>query len=217
MQLLPDYIRSRFFKVLHGEEPSWDFEQWVYATNDLEKILSDEDYLNLISLDFSKQSSKYEIDKILRRYFALGEYETWKLRKLLTMVINKKGNLPQALSEFYKLYCGDGYCFLESLGLAYGLAVRVPPSGYSSNCWEELSHEEQSKLINSLLLGAIDEAQKVLSWLDEDKIVITSEQDELGHYLYIDRRTEEEKKPIWHKTSESSNSERSKYWWKFWK
>lgn len=216
MQLLPDYIRSKFFKVLHGEEPTNDFEQWVYATNELGKMLSDEDYLNLISLDFSKQSSKYEIDKILRRYFALCEYETWKLRKLLIMVINKKGNLPQALSEFYELYC-DGYCFLESLGLAYGLAVRVSPSGYSSDYWEELSHEEQSKLINSLLPGAIDEAQKVLSWLDENKIVITSEQDELGHYLYIDRRTEEEKKPIWYKTSESSNSERSKYWWNFWK
>lgn len=96
------------------------------------------------------------------------------------------------LSKFYNLYC-DGYYFLEHLGLGCGLVVRVPPSEYSSDSWDELSDDEKSKLLNSLLPEAISEAQKILSWLDGNKIVITNELDELGRYLYIDNRTKEEK------------------------
>lgn len=157
MEPLPDQLRSKFFEFLHGEEPIKKFEQWVYATNALEEVLTDNDYLKLISLDFLNRNSKYEIEKLLQRYIDVGEYEMWKLRKLLTTVLAKEKNLPQVLSKFYNLYC-DGYYFLEHLGLGCGLAVRVPPSEYSSDSWDELSDEEKSKLLNSLLPEAISEA-----------------------------------------------------------
>ena len=195
MQPLPDCIKDDFFKFLNGEEPISNFEQWVYETNDLEKALGNEDYLHLISLDFSKRGSKYEIDDILRRYINLGEYETWKLKNHLLAFINKKENPLQVLSKFYALYC-DGHYFLDRLGLEYGLSARVPPSQCRVEFWEELSSEEQRELIDFLLPGAMREAQRVLYWLETDKIAITNEQDELGHYLYVDRRTEEERQTV---------------------
>lgn len=191
MQPLPNLIKNKFFRFLNGEESINDFEQWVYGTDSLERLLGNEDYLYLISLDFSKRDSKYEIEEILRRYINLGEYETWKLKNLLVSFIKKEEHPLQILCEFYKLYC-HGHYFLESLGLEYGLSAKVPPGHeHSSGSWKELSDEEQSELIDSLVPGAMREAQKVLSWLEEDKIVITGEQDELGYWLSVDRRAEE--------------------------
>ncbi|MBW4583467.1 MAG: hypothetical protein KME42_28210 [Tildeniella nuda ZEHNDER 1965/U140] len=191
--LLPNDLKIKIFKFLDGEECLATFEQWVYATNDLENGLTNDDYLKLISLDFSKRSSKYETDEILKRYIDAGEYETWKLRKLLMAVLEHDQNLPIALSQLYELYC-DGYYFLDTLGLGYGLHIRVPPTNYSSDDWQGLSHEEQHQLLGSLLPQVISEAQTVLAWLDEGTIVITNKQGESGAYLYFDRRSSADQK-----------------------
>lgn len=190
MKLLPNDIKIKFFRFISGEEPIREFEQWVYLTGGLEEILGHQDYLNLISLNFLKQSSKYELIKILERHFNAGEYETWKLKKLLNLFISKQGDLPSILCEFYELYC-DGFYFLDILGLDYGLVIKVPPNGYSSEYWQELTDKEKERLLNDILPGAIKEAQKVLTWLDEEEIVITNNKNELDHYLYLDRRTKE--------------------------
>ncbi|MGL5807607.1 MAG: hypothetical protein ACRC2R_25405 [Xenococcaceae cyanobacterium] len=39
MQRLPDDVKIKFFRFLHREESIGEFEQWIYARNDLEKIL----------------------------------------------------------------------------------------------------------------------------------------------------------------------------------
>jgi hypothetical protein len=57
MKPLPDHLKIKFFKLLYGEESVNTFEQWVYETDDLENQLTNDDYLNLISLDFSEQNS----------------------------------------------------------------------------------------------------------------------------------------------------------------
>lgn len=195
MKPLPDHLKIKFFKFLYGEESVNTFEQWVYETDDLENQLTNDDYLNLISLDFSEQNSQYEAGKILEQYIEAGDYETWKLRRLLTTVLEQAQNLPEVLSQFYTLYC-KGYDFLDGIGLGCGLSIRVPLNSldYSADCWEDLSHEEKHQLLHSLLPKATAEAQTILSWLDERKIVITNEQDDLGAYIYIDRRSDSDKK-----------------------
>lgn len=211
MRRLPDDIKLKFFRFLNGEESVREFEQWVYVTNALEDSLGDA-YFDLISLDFAKQDSQYELAKLLERHIDRGECATWKLRKLLNLFLSQEGDLPLLLSEFYELYC-DGFYFLDALGLGYGLAIKSPQE-YRSGVWQKLTDEEKTRLLNALLPDAIDEAQKVLSWLDEGKIVITDEQDELGRSLYIDTRTKKEKDPNW-KRLQTSN-DRTGAWWKFW-
>ena len=43
--------------------------------------------------------------------------------------------------------------------------------------------------------GVKTEAEKVLDWISSKKVVFTGVVDELGHFDYIDNRTEGEKKP----------------------
>lgn len=192
--MLAEYIKRKFFEFLNGQESISNFENWVYETTILEEALGADSYFDLISFNFAKKDSKYEIDRMLRRYIDLDEYNTWKLKNLLTAFIDRIGNPQEILSEFYELYC-HGYHFLDSLGLGYGLSAKVPPSQYHQWTWEELSNEQQVQLVDSLFPGAKIEAHKVLTWLDEEKIVLTS--DRYDHCSFIDRRTESEKLPIW--------------------
>ncbi|AFY73225.1 hypothetical protein Syn7502_01116 [Synechococcus sp. PCC 7502] len=203
MQQLPILIKDKFFKYLNGSEPITEFEPWIYQTKVLEDILSKDDYLYLISLDFSNKWVKYKIDNILRRYIDLGEYETWKLKHLLFAFINEDGNPQQLLDDIYDLYY-DGYYFLESLGLGYELCLES---------WADLSRSQE---LDSFLQRARGEAQEVLSWLETNKIVIKTAHDDRNHFSVIDTRTEKEKKPTWYKLAKFSNRQQSQPWWKFW-
>lgn len=184
-KILPKDIKIEFFKFLSGEKPVNDFEGWVYAKSDLEAILGQEDYLNLISLDFSKTSNKYEIGKILERHINIGEFETWNLKNLLTKFISQSEDLDLMLYQFYNL-CSRRFHFLSELGIDYGLILFYRSS---EEYQPKLTDLEKKKLLDSLVPGAREEAKKVLNWLDEGKIIITSEKDEFGYYIYIDNRT----------------------------
>ena len=189
MPYLPDSLKITFFKALSGEKSTGDFEQWVYTQTDLKAYLNSSDYLDLISADFSSSAGRQELFELLHRQIDAGEYETWRLSRLLKRFLNREGNLPLMLCEFYDLYC-RGFRFLKSLGLEYGLHIKVPPSEYSADYWQDLSEAEKTKLLDSLLPGASAEAQKVLAWLEEGKIAIASTKNEHGYPSYVDNRTD---------------------------
>ena len=216
MKPLPDHIRIRIYEFLDGSVSLDELEQWVYATSELEAIFSRDDYVELLSLNYRKTGSKYEVQKLFKQYIDEGEWETWKLRKLLNAVVDRHGDLHEVFLGFYDLYC-DGYSFLDNLGLGYGLSVEVPPNQYSSDSWEKLTDEEKTKLLASFFPGALNEAKRILSWLDNDTIVILRGKDETGRVSYLDKRSEEEKKPTSYKIAEQSRKKEVSKWWRFWK
>jgi hypothetical protein len=224
MRKLPIDIKERFFKTIKGDISLDDFERWVYDSKNLETILDSDDYLDIISLDYKKSGAKYELYNILKRLIDIGEFETYKILELLNQAKQKDERLPFILMEFYNLYC-KGYSFLQDLGLGYGLMVEVPPSKYSKDNWDELKEDEKQDLINSFYPEINEVIQRVIDWLTNKRIVLTGEQDEIGHYNYQDFRTEEDKKLIlWTPVTDGLKlnakpqwTEREKKpWWKIW-
>lgn len=179
--------KLKFCRFLYESESLASFEQWLYATPELEAVLGKEDYLALLSLDFSQKVIRHEIDKLLSQHISDGEYETWRLQKMLADLLEGEGIPVYELCEFYELYC-RGLSFLETLGLEYGLPIKVPPAGYSSDYFDELSDEEQERLLADCLPGAKEEARKVLNLLESGGVAIAPETDDLGNYRYIDHR-----------------------------
>ena len=132
--------------------------------------------------------------------------------------------------EFYDLYC-KGYNFLQDLGLEIGLAVEVPRvNNTTADTWDELTTEQQKELLNSFSPELEDYIEQVIYWLETKKIILTGEQDEIGHYDYEDLRTEEERKSkLWVTVSEDKETgfstsedtlrdkQTDKKWWEFWK
>ena len=230
MTTLPQDIKERFYKTIKGDISLDDFEQWLYADKKLEKQLRSEDYLDLISLSFKKSGAKYEIWVLLKKHIDLGEFETYKMLALLNEAKQKTERLPYVLMEFYDLYC-KGYNFFQDLGLGIGLAVEVPRvNNITADTWEDLTSEQQQELLDSFSPELEECIEQVIIWLETKKIILTGEQDEIGHYDYEDYRTEEERKSkLWVTVSEDKeksfsaskntlwDKQTEKKWWEFWK
>lgn len=210
--------------MIKGDISLDDFEKWAYEFNHLESILGPDDYLDIISLDYKKSGAKYELYNILKRLIDLGEFETYKMLELLNEAKLKNERLPLILTEFYNLYC-KGYDFLQDLGLGFGLMIEVPPPKYSKDNWDNLKGDEKKDLLSSFS-PEIDEAiQKVIDWLMNKRIILTGEQDEIGHYNYQDFRTEEERRLLlWTpvtdrlqlKTKPNWTENKKRPWWRIW-
>ncbi|CAM3895964.1 DUF4240 domain-containing protein [Flavobacterium branchiophilum] len=228
MTTLPQDIKERFYKTIKGEISLDDFEQWLYADKELEKYLNSNDYLDLISLSFKKSSAKYDLWNLLKKHIDHGEFETYKMLELLNEAKQKTDRLPYILMEFYDLYC-KGYNFFQDLGIGIGLAVEVPRvNNTTADTYDELTSEQQKELLDSFSPELEECIKQVIYWLETKKIILTGEQDEIGHYEYEDLRTEEEKKSkLWVTVSEDKGTgfsaskntlwdkQTEKKWWEF--
>ena len=230
MTTLPQDIKVKFYNTIKGDISLDDFEKWLYADKVIEKLLRSDDYLELISLDFKKSGAKYELWNLLKKHIDIGEFETYKLLGLLREAHRKTDRLPYILMDFYDLYC-KGYIFFQDLGLGIGLSVEAPRVNNSTaETWDELTKDQQRELLDSFSPELEEGIERVIYWLETKKIVLTGEQDEIGHYEYNDLRTKEEmKSKLWVTVSEDKETRSSvsknilwdklpeKKWWKFWK
>ena len=129
MTPLSDNNKIEFYKFLNGNITVEDLETFIYSHPDLEQQLKSETYLNLIELNFK---DKYDIiklqDIIKTRVIEEGQFEMWKLKKVLNDFITQPEKIDLNLEKIYDLYCGiyleDGkrkyeYKFLSNLGLNY--------------------------------------------------------------------------------------------------
>lgn len=201
--------KNKIFNLIGGKITIIEFEQWVYNTPELVSELSADDHLELISFNYQKNGAKYELVNLLKRFISLGEYETQKIRGMLSEALKRNEHLPNILSEFYDLYC-RGYGFLRDIGLGFGLSIECPPDNYDST-WEQLSKEKQAKILSSFYPELDERLNEAIHWLDTGKVILTGQR-ELGneyHYHYIDdRSTEEGKSKVFKKVP--------KKWWQIW-
>jgi hypothetical protein len=194
MLALPPQIKELFYRTIAGDVPLPNFEQWLYTHEEIERLLQADDYLDLLTLNYHKSGAKYELSKLLRKHIDLGDFETYKLLKLLQEAILKTPRLPFILVEFYNLYC-RGYHFLQDLGLGYGLAVDSPwVENTTADTWNELTSAQQADLLISFSPGLEHELDRVQRWLVNRQIILTGEHDELGHHTYHDLRPRTERR-----------------------
>jgi len=211
---LPADIEQIFFDTLSGDKTVLEFEQWLYADKRLETIINSDDYLDLISYGYKADNAKYGLFRLLEKHIDKGELETRRVRKLLTNALHRSKELPEILMTFYDLYC-KGYNFFDNLGLGYGLRVEVPGINNYEETWNDLNEEEQNTLLNSFYPDLETEINKVISWLDTGKVILTGIKDEYNHFEYIDNRTESEKQLTGYKVA-TIDSNAQKPWWKIW-
>ncbi len=210
---LPTDIQEIFLDTLNGDKTILEFENWLYADKQLESILNSDDYLELISYGYKSDTSKKWLYKLFEKHIDVGEFEKRRIRKLLTKALNRDNDLPEILMTFYDLYC-KGYNFFDNLGLGYGLAVEVPRiNNTTADTWDELTKEQKHNLLDSFYPDLETEIKKVLSWLDNGKVVLTGIKDDYNNFQYFDNRTEIEQQPTGYKVA---TIQHQKPWWKLW-
>lgn len=185
-------IESKYLDLLEGEISIKEFEHWVYSSKWLETELSENEYTDLISLNYNTPSSRYEIGKILKERFDEGKFEAIKMIKLLNSIIDRDGNEGESLIRMYDLYC-KGYYFLEDLGLGIGLFIEVP-NKYGVEYFYELTESQKRDLLDSVYPPAKQLAIELKQWILNKEIKLSGEKDEaLNRWQFTDNRTEKDK------------------------
>jgi len=150
--------------------------------------LSAEEYLAIISLDYSRPSSRYEAEKILRQYINIGKYYEWYISRVLQKIIARPPDTYKYIEQYYQLCC-SGFTFLGDLGLNYGLRIIATLKNYSSENWYELTPSEQTQLIDSFYPDVAQEAKKVLRWFRDRQIAIVDRDEANNTVNYLDNRS----------------------------
>jgi hypothetical protein len=179
-------IETYCYSLLHNGLSIKAFEAWVYESKELERKLSENDYLKIISIDYSKEEkSKYAAYDILKKYISIEKIETERILSLLYRALEAENDLPLILMEVYYLYC-QGYYFFERLGLNYGLNCCIYPDQYGT--WKDLTEQDREILANSLFPDVVDDINQTIELIESGKILLTGEKDQYGVYEYIDMR-----------------------------
>jgi hypothetical protein len=190
-------LEKNYFDLVLGDFKIEELENWIYNNNDLENILNQDDYLDLISLNFKSRHIKYEIEKVLDKYIDYSKFEKRRVLSLLYRALESRKDLPDILREFYDMYC-HGYDFFQDLGLGYGLTCEVPPSKYSSDNWDGLNEKEKNEIVNSFFPQIESDIQRAILWIENDKLILSGTKNELNHWEFEDYRNDEEKKStVW--------------------
>jgi len=209
MIVLPEHIELLVFKVLKGETPIQDFEQWLYMNKELEVLLPEDEYLDFISLSYKTSGASHELAKLLRKHLDVGKFETWKLRNLLSGVMKREGDFVAGIIRFYDLYC-KGYYFLDCLAFQYGLPL-------DSDMYRR--SERKLEVANRFYPAIEADIQRVLDLLNSGRIRLTGEADDIGYLKFVDSRSREEiEEAAYWKTPVSTprSALPAKKWWQFW-
>ena len=97
-----------------------DFEQWVYNTPEIETVLSEDDYLALISLNYKSSAAFYELQQLLSPYVNWAGVRRQQLVAILQTIVRHEtaDETLVALSETYNWYC-RGYSFLQDIAFSF--------------------------------------------------------------------------------------------------
>lgn len=184
MKNLPQHIENQFFKFLNKEISIADFEQWVYATNELETVLSADMYQELIAFNYQSRYVLATLFPILMECLDFPKFETYRIIYLLDLIIEHDDLWKKAVNDLYHEYI-ESYNFLEAFGTLDDII--------DLNEALEFRHNSMDDLMGESFIYSKNEAIKMKDWLNSRTIVIKGREGHRKGTNYIDNRKEEEK------------------------
>lgn len=108
-------LKENVFKVLEDQMSLEDFERWLYDSEELQNLMTEDVVLDAYTLNYKQRDAKYQFKKAIFKYFDEDEFLLWKVKSNLRDLIANRNDRDRILYDFY--YLGyDGYTFLQSIG-----------------------------------------------------------------------------------------------------
>lgn len=184
-------IEQQFYNIYKERISISAFEEWLYKAKEIESIYGDEFYFSLLDLNYKNKYIRLELKKRIEEKIPFGEFEQERISSLLKDLQLENGDAVAILEQLYDDYC-SGYSFLRFLGLSYITGIDNIPKLEQKSEWSPTEFNNKRKMLNSIAPKLIKEAERLYSFLEEGKLVITEEN------KYEDTREEEEKVELYH-------------------
>ncbi len=218
MTLNKDELKDFYFRFLNNETSLEDFEQWIYATPEIENDLGETAYLELASFNFRQQRAKYEFIKLMYQHIIPPEFYTWQFRQILQNLLDDSLDSVDLFKTLYNLYDDDGYYFLHDIGILYVLYTPY----LELDRHDATEYQNLRKTLEQYLPVVKKEIEILLAALDSGKLKMIS-LDKFGIRYEIASDLQEELNAIGDQVMQIKkqhtqiSSPVPKKWWKFWK
>jgi hypothetical protein len=94
------------------------FESWLYENNEIESILGNELYFNLLNINYREKYANLEVEKLILPHIDFGRSEFLRITDLLKSIEDGKDDIYSIMSQMYDEYC-SGYNFLRYLAFSF--------------------------------------------------------------------------------------------------
>jgi hypothetical protein len=171
-------MESVFFRFWQGALSLQDFEQWLYATPELEDYLGASIYCEFISFDFHQPDAGYELRKLIEKQIDFPRFYTWDIQRLLEGLFDDSQDAAEIFEALYQQY--GLYRFLDPLNHAYLLGIDEIPKLKQRDLWNEAAFRQQRKMLTdqvaqlkpkiAFLLQALEAGKIKINWENEYEI-----------------------------------------------
>ncbi|AZN39353.1 hypothetical protein [Paenibacillus albus] len=145
--MLDQYTAHKYmYDFLKGRVSLLQFEQWLYEHDELEAILGEQAYMELVSRNFKDKYASEECEKQVRNLIDFGEFEQERVIAYLSKLTQPGSELLAICDMVYEEYCA-GYTFLRFIALTYILEAAQAKS--------ELISQEAARLLNFFANGQL--------------------------------------------------------------
>lgn len=183
-----NHLKKMFYDYLDDQLNITDLINFIFDNDEFCNLFSEDDYVDLFNLNSTQLDIRYELRRTLFKYFSAGEYESRLMVNHLNVALNNPDQIPYKLRLFYSLYC-SGYTFLEDLVYRWCF-------WYEVENWEQLTDKQREKWLKGNNQNIITYLQRILDWITNKKIIFLDQYNEFNSLEYIDKRSENEKQPL---------------------
>jgi hypothetical protein len=171
MDKLTDITKQTFFRLLDGDLPIKDFEQWVYKSGDfLETELQQDIYLDLISFNYNQKDNLLLLSDKIKTLVDIDEFNIWRTKRLLKDIIENNIDLVLATRKLRQLYFDTGESFIPiTLGIGYESVLDDVPTPAEYKQWESEALKQVLKKVDGYKTDIIQDAKLFLDTLNRMK------------------------------------------------
>jgi RNAse (barnase) inhibitor barstar len=162
--------RIIFYQFLIDEISKESFESWVYESKELESIIPNDYYNDLIAFNFKSRELKNYIKSVVKKHFDWKEFEKWRTIEILKKIKSGKIEIVLATRKLRQLYLEQEEEIKRpflSIGLAIGYESELDNCPIETECelWNSDTLKRQLEPVEWYRKRILEDVDKELSEL----------------------------------------------------
>ena len=160
-------------QYLFEEIPDVEFEKYVNENKSIESRMEQEDYLELISNNYTKKHHRHELRNLLKKYVSESKIETAQIQSMLRKFVAGIGDPAQIIDDLYNMVARHIYVCNLAMQSVNGVD-NLPRLSEKQN-WNEKEFERTRKWFTDALPKLRGIAKLILESFENGDLIETDE------------------------------------------